>query len=105
MPEDITIAAIQSVFGEEGLDIKGYVEGVEHEDVLEGHNVGAVKALVQAARARYQMTAGLSKETRKRRLFNWLQRRGHRAEDAIKILHLLEQEQISENASQDEASM
>lgn len=96
MPEEDTRAALQSVFGDGGLDVKGYMEDGEQEDGEVGGSAHAVKALLQAARDRYQMTNGLSKETRKRRIFNWLQRRGHRAEDAIKILHLLEREQTDD---------
>ena len=96
MPEEETLAAIQSIFGDGGLDVKGHVEDDEQRDGEVGGSDNAVKALLQAARDRYQMTNGLSKETRKRRIFHWLQRRGHRAEDAIKILHLLEREQTEE---------
>jgi SOS response regulatory protein OraA/RecX len=96
VPEEDTRAALQSIFGDGGLDVKGYVQDDDQHDGEVGEGDNAVKALLRAARDRYQMTNGLSKETRKRRIFNWLQRRGHRAEDAIKILHLLEREQTDE---------
>jgi len=48
--------------------------------------------LVRAARRRWQLSRGLPQTTRRRRLFAWLERRGHRAGVARDIISTLEGE-------------
>jgi len=88
-------AALEGVFGPDGLRVRRYLEEEAAEERGQAWTPtdSAESALLQATRRQYQLTAGLPGEARKRRLVGWLQRRGHAWEDISKLLQLVEKEE------------
>ena len=94
VPNEHWNAALDAVFGEDGLRMRRYIDEQEAEERTAGWSPSPSPeaALLQTARARYQLTAGLPKEARRRRLISWLQRRGHAWDDLSRVVALIESE-------------
>lgn len=87
--------AIESVFGEEGISIKAYLDESAAEDgapmwTPEGSQEAA---LLSAARRQYLLYGNnISREAKSRRLRGWLQRRGFSWDDVSRVVHHIESE-------------
>lgn len=95
---ELSKAAIDSVFGPDGLSMRRYIEEELAEEEAGPWNPSEAPegALLQAARRQHQLTTGLPAEARKRRLLGWLQRRGHPWEVVSRVARRLEEEDLEE---------
>jgi len=91
-------AALEGVFGTEGLAVRKFLEeeAAEDEQVAWSPDITPESALLQATRRQFQLTSGLSREVRQRRLMGWLQRRGHTWSDISKLMQQVEKEEVEE---------
>jgi SOS response regulatory protein OraA/RecX len=97
--EDVA-AALDTIFGPDGLSVKRYVEEEAAEDGAAAWNPGGSPeaALLAAARRQWSLTSALGAETRRRRLAGWLQRRGHAWEDVSRLMRQIESEDAHERS-------
>ena len=92
-------AALEGVFGAEGLDVRRFLEERADEELDHAAAAAPEAALLRAARDQYDRTAGLAAEARRRRLAGWLQRRGHAWTDVARVMRRVEDEAAAAKAA------